>query len=177
MSNLAVIPVASPTGRPPTLTPRAFIRIIRLIRAGWSVPDACRSESVTYRRFRQLCQTRPTYQRHFEKADQVRFSLRREQCENLVCQYAEKNWIAAMTWLERRVPELWSLKTVTRNEPVSTIGSNVNQIRILTVPDADFAELQKESDYTPLADGGLQMQDGNMKITVYAMSHNDRLLK
>jgi hypothetical protein len=156
MSNLAVIPVASPTGRPPTLTPRAFIRIIRLIRAGWSVPDACRSESVTYRRFRQLCQTRPTYQRHFEKADAVRFSLRRENMERIVTEVAEKQWIAAMTWLERRVPEQWSLKTVVRNEPVSTVGSNVTQIRVLTVPPEQFEELQKEPGYVALPDGGLQ---------------------
>jgi hypothetical protein len=177
MSVLATIPIANHVGAPTRLTPRSFIRICRLIRTGWSVPDACRSESVTYRRFRQLCQTRPTYQRHFEKADSVRFNLRREQCENLVCQYAEKNWIAAMTWLERRVPELWSLKTVVRNEPVSTIGSNVTQIRILTLPPEEFAELQKEPGYIALSDGGMEMTDGNLRIKVYSQEHNDRLLK
>lgn len=177
MPTLEVIPIATHPGRPPTLTPRAFIRILRLIRIGWSVPDACRSESVTYRRFRQLCQTRPTYQRHFEKADQIRFALRREHMERIVCECAERQWIAAMTWLERRVPELWSLKTVVRNEPTSTVGSNVAQIRVLTVPDSDFLELQKEGEYRQLPDGGLEMTHGNLKIMVYSMAHNERLLQ
>jgi hypothetical protein len=177
MSELAVIPVASHGGAPTRLTPRAFIRICRLIRIGWSVPDACRSESVTYRRFRQLCQSRPTYQRHFEKADQVRFNFRREHCERLVLEHSEKNWLAAMTWLERRVPELWSLKNVDRPEPMPVIGSTALQIRILTLANEDFDELQKEPGYTALADGGLQMVDGNLKITVYRQEHNERLLK
>jgi hypothetical protein len=82
-----------------------------------------------------------------------------------------------MTWLERRVPELWSLKTVVRNEPTSTVGNNVSQIRILTVADSDFLELQKEPEYHHLPDGGLAMTDGNLKILVYSMAHNDRLLK
>ena len=64
-----------------------------------------------------------------------------------------------------------------RNEPISTVGSNVSQIRVLTVADADFLELQKEGEYHHLPDGGLEMTHGNLKITVYSMAHNERLLK
>jgi hypothetical protein len=177
MPTLEVIPVSTRPGRTPTLTPRAFIRICRLIRIGWSVPDACRSESVTYRRFRQLCQTRPTYQRHFEKADQVRFQYRRETMERIVAEHAERNWISAAWWLERRLPNEFSLRNkIERDSPTEVASSNLTEIRILTVPDADFLELQKEPEYRQLPDGGLEMQHNNLKIMVYSMSHNERLL-
>ena len=98
--------------------------------------------------------------------------------ERIITECAERlQWLSAATWLERRVPELWSLKTVVRDEPTFTVGNNVSQIRILTVADADFTELQKEPEYHQLPDGGLEMTDGNLKIMVYSMSHNERLLK
>jgi hypothetical protein len=58
-----------------------------------------------------------------------------------------------------------------------TTGSNVTQIRILTLPPKEFAELQKEDGYVALPDGGLEMTDGNLKIKVYSQEHNERLLK
>jgi hypothetical protein len=103
--------------RPSTLDPRCFVRICRRIQVGLSTVDACLNEGVTYRRFRQLCQTRPIYQKRYEKAERLRFEVRREHMEALVIQHAEQSWQAALAWLERNIPSRWALKVVPRPDP------------------------------------------------------------
>ena len=45
------------------LTARLFIKICRRVEIGWPATRACQAEGITYRRFRQVCQERPSYQR------------------------------------------------------------------------------------------------------------------
>jgi hypothetical protein len=98
------------------LTARTFLRIIKRIETGWAVTMSCKAEGLTYRRFRQLCQRWPAYQRRYEKAERQRAEHRRETMEALVLHAAAKNWVAAAWWLERSHPARYSLKTVIRDE-------------------------------------------------------------
>jgi hypothetical protein len=98
------------------LTARTFLRIIKRIETGWAVTQSCKAEGFTYRRFRQLCQHWPAYQRRYEKAERQRAEHRRETMEAVVLAHAVKNWQCACWWLERTHPDRFSLKTVIRNE-------------------------------------------------------------
>jgi hypothetical protein len=98
------------------LTARTFLRIIKRIETGWPVTQSCKAEGLTYRRFRQLCQRWPAYQRRYERAERQRAEHRRETMEALVLHAAAKNWVAAAWWLERSHPGRYSLKTVIRDE-------------------------------------------------------------
>ena len=86
-------------------TARIFLRIIRRIETGWSVSQACRAEGFTYRRFRQLCQTRPNYQARYQRAERECADFRRDRCEHIVQLAATQSWQAAAWWLERTNPD------------------------------------------------------------------------
>jgi hypothetical protein len=103
--------------RPTVLDSRCFVRICRRVQTGSSTVDACLNEGVTYRRFRQLCASQPIYQKRYEKAERLRFEVRRERMEALVIQHAEQSWQAAVAWLERNLPQKWALKIVPRVDP------------------------------------------------------------
>jgi hypothetical protein len=104
------------------LTARTFLRIIKHIETGWAVTMSCKSEGLTYRRFRQLCQRWPNYQARYEKAERQRAEHRREAMEAIVLHHAVKNWQAAGWWLERAHPDRYSLKSVNRDD-----GASANQ--------------------------------------------------
>jgi hypothetical protein len=167
--------VPQPRGRRTELTVRTFLRIIKLIEAGWSVSDGCRSEGLSYRRFRQLCQYRPNFQRRYEKAVAVRQDLWHDRAIGSIMEAGEKSWMAHAWFLERVWPERYALKAVERTEVPATMVQEA-QIRILTLPDEDFDDLQKEPGFTTLPDGGLETMDGTVKIQVYRQEHNERLL-
>src|ERR1700730_344053 len=163
--SLTVIP-ASPRAGPTAirLTPRVFIRILRSIRVGWSVPDACSSEFVTYRRFRQVCQQRPVYQKHYEKAERQRSRFRREHCEKIIQKHALTNWCAAAWWLERTAPESYSLKTVDRPEPAALPSSE--QVRVIGLPQEQLDKLVGDQ-YKQLPNGSVERIVAGVRV-VYA---------
>jgi hypothetical protein len=107
-------------GAPVRLSARKFILICKKIEVGWNATHACESEGISYRRFLQVCQQRPSHQRRYAKADQLRFEVRRERMEELVTQHAEASAHAALGWLERRIPQHWALKSVPRETDSST---------------------------------------------------------
>ena len=117
-----------------TFTPRVFLRVIKKVEVGWAVTQACQSEGFTYRRFRQLCQTRPEYQRRFEVAEKVRADYRRERCEHIVQAAAAQNWTAAAWWLERTNPDRYALRRVDRDDGAGAeklIGEAIPESKIL----------------------------------------------
>jgi hypothetical protein len=117
------------------LTARVFIKIIRKIEVGWSVTAGCQAEGLTYRRFRQLCQTRPNYQRRYEVAERMRADYRRERCEHIVQAAAVNSWTAAAWWLERSYPDRYALKSVTRDD-----GSGDEKLIGELVPESTLLE-------------------------------------
>jgi hypothetical protein len=103
---------------------RRFIAICKKVEAGWPTTRACESEAITYAYFRQLCARRPTYERRYRKAEELRFRRRCEEAEDLIQRAAEKSWPAAAWWLERTQPHRYALRSVPREdgpEPSATI--------------------------------------------------------
>jgi hypothetical protein len=96
------------------LTARLFIKICRRVEIGWPATRACQAEGITYRRFRQVCQERPSYQRRYKKAEDLRFQYRREEAEESIIRAGEKSWMAHAWWLERTLPHLYALRIVNR---------------------------------------------------------------
>src|SRR5262245_5064791 len=103
------------TGRPLFLDALRFLRICRLIEHGESASEACRRESVTHPNSRQHVTRSAKYQRRCKQAEQVREHFLREFHISNITKHAAKNVAASMFWLERRYPNEFALKQVTRD--------------------------------------------------------------
>jgi hypothetical protein len=92
---------------------KRFICACRRIELGWSATAAAEAEGFSYRRFRQLC-ARPSFERRYRQAEQLRLQRRREEAEETVLAAGEKSWMARAWWLERRFPGEFALRNVQR---------------------------------------------------------------
>jgi hypothetical protein len=92
---------------------KRFICACRRIELGWSATAAAESEGLSYRRLRQLC-ARPSFERRYRQAEQLRLLRRREEAEETVMAAGEKSWMARAWWLERRYPDEFALRNVVR---------------------------------------------------------------
>jgi hypothetical protein len=164
-------------GRPVRLTVRKFLMVRRHVESGMTVTRSCELEGISYQIFRLRVSRSDRLQQRLKAAESVRFNRRHKEALASVMEAGHKSFIAHCWFLERCLPELYALRKVERTVVAETTGSNVTQIRILTLPPKEFAELQKEDGYVALPDGGLEMTDGNLKIKVYSQEHNERLLK
>jgi len=102
-------------GRPLFLDARRFIRICHHIERGESASEACRRELVTYRNFRMHVSRNPKYQWRLKQAEEVREHFLREFHIANITKHAAKTVAASMFWLERRYPNEFALKTVSRD--------------------------------------------------------------
>jgi hypothetical protein len=96
------------------LTPRAFIRICKHIEQGFSIPNACAVELVTYTAFRKQVVRSERLQKRVKEAEDVRFKFRQEQALASIMAAGEKNWAAHAWFLERSDPNHWALRNVNR---------------------------------------------------------------
>jgi hypothetical protein len=104
-------------GRPTILTIRAFAKICRNIEAGFSIPNACAVEAISYRSFRnRVCKSERLAAR-LKEAETIRFNLRHEQALASVMEAGEKSWMAHAWWMERCIPQLYALRRVDRDNP------------------------------------------------------------
>jgi hypothetical protein len=146
------------------LTARTFLRIIKRIETGWPVTQSCKAEGLTYRRFRQLCQRWPTYQRRYEKAERQRAAHRTEAMEALVLRAAATNWCAAAWWLERTHPDRFSLRNVERAAEVVDIVCQPT--RIIGLPSSELEKLVGDQ-YKQLENGSIERNVGGVRV-IYA---------
>ena len=102
-------------GRPLFLNARRFIRICRAIERGESASEACRQQLTTYRNFRMHVARNPKYHRRLRQAEEIREHFLREFHISNITRHAAKNVAASMFWLERRYPNEFALKTVSRD--------------------------------------------------------------
>jgi hypothetical protein len=103
-------------GRPRFLTPARFESICKLVEEGATNVAACRQMLVSYPRFRAVTANNTNYQDRLKEATKIREEVWRDHALEMVRIAMPKNWIAAMTYLERRFPSEFSLKTVVRSE-------------------------------------------------------------
>src|SRR6516162_4504089 len=82
-------------GRPLSLTTRVFLAVCRHIEAGFSVPNGCSMEGVSYRSFRRRCSQSARLKERLRQAQSVRDDFRREQCLEAIMRAGERgNWAA-----------------------------------------------------------------------------------
>lgn len=98
------------TGRKPDLNPAVQEFVCQAIRAGTPPETAAVYAGIhraTYYRWMQRGQDRPGAYRDFRDAVQKALADFEVRNVTIVQQAATKNWVAAMTLLERRFPERW----------------------------------------------------------------------
>jgi hypothetical protein len=103
-------------GRPVTLNPRRFLSICHHIEHGFSIPNACEVEGISYRNFRFRVSQSARLQERLKEAETVRFNFRHEQALASIMAAGERSWMAHAWFLERALPHMWALRTVSRPE-------------------------------------------------------------
>jgi hypothetical protein len=130
------------TGRPLKLTEARFRRMIVLIREGNTNSAACRIEGITYTTWREHIQQKPAWRADLAEAERIRDEVWRDHALEMVKTAMPKNWVAAMTYLERKYPNEFALRTVNRNlnSTDQPIGDKIDeeQLRRYAVLMEDF---------------------------------------
>jgi hypothetical protein len=115
--SLEVVDKPARRGRPVTLTLRRFVSVCHHIEHGFSIPNACEVEGISYRNFRFRVSQSARLQERLKEAEEVRYNLRQEQALASIMAAGEKSWMAHAWFLERSEPSKWALKTVYRDSP------------------------------------------------------------
>jgi len=102
-------------GRPLKMTGVRFNRILTNIRSGLTNHEACRVESVCYTTWRLHLQQNSQWRTELGEAERVRDEVWRDRALAVIRDAMPKNWVAAMTFLERKWPNEYALRTVVRN--------------------------------------------------------------
>ena len=102
-------------GRPTKLTNAKFKRILELIKSGITIMSAVRIEGIHYQTWRNHLQRKPDWQRLADEAELIREEVWKAEALEMVRAAFPKNWVAAMTFLERRWPNEYALRVVNRN--------------------------------------------------------------
>jgi hypothetical protein len=103
------------TGRPLKLTEVRFRRMLVLIREGHTNNAACRIEGIDYSTWRARVRENQEWLSEVAEAEKIRDEVWRDHALEMVKSAMPKNWQAAMTYLERRFPNEFALRTVIRS--------------------------------------------------------------
>jgi hypothetical protein len=110
------LPTRRKGGRPLKLTEERFHRLLALIREGHTNSGACRIEGITYVTFRLHIQKKSEWRAELAEASAVRDEVWRDYAIEMVKKAMPRNWVAAVTFLERKWPSEFSLRNVVRTE-------------------------------------------------------------
>jgi hypothetical protein len=121
------------TGRPLRLNEARFRRMLGLIREGNTNSAACRIEGISYVSWRSHIQQKAHWRAELVEAEKVRDEVWRDHALEMVKSAMPRNWVAAMTYLERKYPNEFALRTVNRNlnSTEAPIGEAVPEQRLL----------------------------------------------
>ena len=111
------LPGKKRTCRPLKVTEARFRRMLTLIREGHTNTAACRVERVCYTTFRGHIQAKPQWRAELAEAEKIRDEVWRDYALEMIRSAMPKHWVAAMTYLERKHPNQYSLKVVPREDP------------------------------------------------------------
>ncbi len=118
--------------RPTTLTVRKFLRIVHLVEEGVPVTRSCRSENISYQHFRHRVSRSPRLQQRLKEAENCRDQVFRAEALEAIRSAFPRNWVAAMTFLERRWPAEFALRKVDREDSEEAlIGDKIPEDRVL----------------------------------------------
>jgi hypothetical protein len=155
------------TGRPLRLTDARFRRMLALIREGNTNTAACRIEGIHYVTWRDHIQQKAHWRAEFAEAEKVRDEVWRDHAIEMVRSAMPRNWVAAMTYLERKYPNEFALRTVNRNinSAEALIGDQVPEARLLEYSKqmAEFARANEPRAESP--------SDGKSKGDIVSSNH------
>jgi hypothetical protein len=157
-------PPRAKRGRPTTLTVRAFLKICHNIEHGFSIPNACQVESISYRSFRNRVSRSLRLQERLKEAEVIRQALRHEEALANIMASGARCWMSHAWYLERVWPEKYSLKVVER-EPL-VLESTTQPVRVIGLPAAEIEKFTGP-EYRRLENGNVERVAGGMRI-VYA---------
>jgi hypothetical protein len=103
------------TRRPLKLTEARFRRTLALIGDGNTNSAACRIEGVHYTTWREHIQQKPHSRAELGEAEKIRDEVWRDHALEMIKNAMPKSWQAATTYLERRYPSAWALRSVNRS--------------------------------------------------------------
>jgi hypothetical protein len=89
--------------------------MLALIREGHTNSAACRIEGIEYATWRFHIQHKPEWRTELAEAEKIRDEVWRDYALEMVKSAMPRNWQAAMTYLERRFPNEFALRTVIRS--------------------------------------------------------------
>lgn len=119
-------------GRPPKLTEARFARMLQLIREGNTNTAVCRIERIDYSTWRDHIVQKPEWRSRLAEAEKIRDEVWRDHALEMVKSAIPKNWVAAMTYLERKYPNEFALRTLNRNlnSTDQPIGDKIDEDRL-----------------------------------------------
>jgi hypothetical protein len=88
--------------------------MLALIREG--DVTACRFEGITYSLWRSHIQQKPAWRAELAEAEKIPDEVWRDHALEMVKSAMPRNWVAAMTDLERKYPQEFSLRNIVRTE-------------------------------------------------------------
>ncbi|HET9377511.1 MAG TPA: hypothetical protein VFO40_21225 [Chthoniobacterales bacterium] len=147
--------------------------MIGLIREGNTNSAACRIEGITYTTWREHIQQKPAWRAELAEAEKVRDEVWRDHALEMVKSAMPKNWVAATTYLERKYPNEFALRTVNRNlnSTDQLIGDKVDeeQLRRYAVLMEDFrkenqAKTREQTPTLPNSENAAGWRLGNRTI-------------
>jgi hypothetical protein len=121
--------------------------MIVLIREGNTNSAACRIEGITYSIWRSHIQQKPAWRAELAEAEKIRDEVWRDHALEMVKSAMPKNWVAAMTYLERKYPNEFALRTVNRNlnSTDQPIGDKVDEEQLRRYAGL-IADFQRENE-------------------------------
>jgi hypothetical protein len=128
--------------RPTTLTVRKFLRICHLVEEGATITSACREQLISYSRLRFRVARSPRLQERLKEAEACRDQVWRAEALASIRAAFPRNWVSGMTYLERKYPNEFSLRNVTRTD--DTGGSQMIGDAIPAERLAEYGQLMLE---------------------------------
>jgi hypothetical protein len=144
--NLEVVDKPARRGRPVTLTLRRFVSVCHHIEHGFSIPNACEVEGISYRNFRFRVSQSARLQERLKEAETVRFNFRHEQALASIMAAGERTWMAHAWFLERTLPQLYSQRPFQRASGDDQPAEQEIPAEVLARHRALLLELAKEDE-------------------------------
>jgi hypothetical protein len=129
-----------------TLTLRRFVSVCHHIEHGFSIPNACEVEGISYRNFRFRVSQSARLQERLKEAETVRFNFRHEQALASIMAAGERTWMAHAWFLERTLPQLYSQRPFQRASGDDQPAEQEIPAEVLARHRALLLELAKEDE-------------------------------
>jgi hypothetical protein len=163
-----------PGGRPSKRTPALVARIAKAISDGLSdeyVAALVGIDAPTLSEWRHDKE----FSEAVKSAEAARLQKRLARVEA-----GEPGWQGTAWFLERRYKTEWSRPEIQFNQQINLDGKEARplfpQVRVITIPDAEFDQLLAKPEYTRRSDGSLERLEGSLRIVIIRQSRGSDLL-